>query len=126
MSRHHTRGVKRPFREEETSVILMLMQGLLACAVRSPPYKEGEHGVWRGKAEDAKLGAVLVVSGEPLYVDGLGSWPDELRGQQIELSGTLQQRKLAPDPVVGPAGEQSAGMEGSAWVVMDPQYKLVR
>lgn len=106
-------------------MILMMMQGLLACAVRSPIYKEGEHGVWRGTARDAKLGAVLVVEGEPLYVDGLASWPDELHGKQVELEGTLQQRKLAPDPLVGPEGEQSAGMQGMAWVVTDPRYKLV-
>jgi hypothetical protein len=126
MSRHHTPGVKRPCREEESFVILVLMQGLLACAVRSPAWKDGEHGVWRGKAEDAKLGAVVMISGVPLYVDGLSSWPDELRGQQIQLEGTLKRRELAPDPVLGPNGERSAGMEGEAWVVTEPQYKLVR
>jgi hypothetical protein len=79
-----------------------------------------------GVAENAKLGAVVVpASGGPVYVTGLDSWPDHLSKTRVRVSGTLQERKLAPDPVVGPNGERSAGMEGMAYVIDDAKWEVL-
>jgi hypothetical protein len=73
----------------------------------------------KGTARDAKAGAVIVSdAGEPVYVRGLTSWPTELHGSPVAVVGTLQRRKLIPDPSVAADGAVSAGAEGEQLVLM--------
>ncbi|MDP2341896.1 MAG: hypothetical protein Q8O67_13140 [Deltaproteobacteria bacterium] len=71
----------------------------------------------RGTAENAKGGAVVVVAGQPIYLRNQAGWPDELRGTQVSVKGTLTSTKLLPSPVRAPDGAISQGAEGDQWVL---------
>jgi hypothetical protein len=87
----------------------MLLIGLVGCAGTV---------TLRGVAADAKGGAVLQTDdGRVVYVDGLERWPDAVAGHPVKAQGRLTRRKLIPDPVVGPAGERSAGAVGDQTVL---------
>lgn len=80
----------------------------------------------QGPAMDAHAGAaVLLDNGGAVYVDGLKAWPKELRGQQVEVTGTLRRRSLAPDPVVDDQGLVSHGMAGRQLVLADPVWARI-
>jgi hypothetical protein len=82
----------------------------------------------RGVAHDAKGGAIVQTDeGEVYYVAGLDSWPADLRGVRVEVTGRPAHRKLIPDPVVSDSGEHSAGafgdqdvLEAATWRRTDP------
>lgn len=74
----------------------------------------------RGRAMDAHAGAALLLEdGGAVYVDGLRAWSREVRGELVEITGTLRRRALAPDPVVDEQGRVSHGMAGSQLVLAD-------
>ena len=77
----------------------------------------------QGAAMDAHAGAALLLEdGGAVYVDGLKGWPKEVRGQRVEVTGTLRARALAPDPVVDDQGRVSHGMAGRQLVLADPAW----
>jgi hypothetical protein len=76
-----------------------------------------------GVARDARMGAVVLLADTPVYVVGLDAWPTELHGQRVRVEGRVEERKLAPDPSVGPDGAQTAGMEGVAWVLAEATWR---
>jgi hypothetical protein len=78
-----------------------------------------------GMARDAKLGAVVIDdAGATWYVEGLERWESRLSGKRVQVSGVARERKLAPDPTVGPKGEVSAGMVGTSRVITRPMWQL--
>jgi len=77
-----------------------------------------------GTARDAAMGAVVRTSQGTVYVLGVESWPDDVQGKTVTVTGTLQRRKLAPDPVVGADGGVSHGAAGSQVVVEDARWSL--
>lgn len=77
-----------------------------------------------GVAKNAKSGAIVDRDGTVYYVAGLAEWPDKVAGKRVEVTGTLGQAKLAPDPVVGKDGAVSAGMKGTSTVLSNPTWKL--
>jgi hypothetical protein len=78
-----------------------------------------------GTAYDAMMGAVVVLDDRtPVYVDGLTRWDTAAYGQSIEATGTLRKRSLGPDPVVDADGGVSHGIEGSQYILEDPQWQL--
>src|SRR5262245_36909861 len=43
-----------------------------------------------GSAEDAKLGAILLINGsQSIWIDGLSAWPEALRGKPVRVTGKL-------------------------------------
>lgn len=79
-----------------------------------------------GTARNAAMGAVLVRDdGRVWYLDGLSEWPDALLDKAVSVTGTARQRKLAPDPTVGPDGAVSHGMQGMSSVLMSPHWKAL-
>lgn len=77
-----------------------------------------------GVARDAHAGAVVLLSdGTPVYVAGLDSWDVRWDRRRVKVTGVLRERKLAPDPEVGPHGEVSHGMEGDALVIDDAKWE---
>lgn len=78
----------------------------------------------RGTARDSKGGAVIVPSrGEPVYIDGLDSWPAEAHGKRVTVSGLLKRRKSLPDPTVEPAAV-APGMKGLRFVLEKARWKV--
>src|SRR4051812_18782917 len=49
-----------------------------------------------GEAEDAKLGALLVAGSGTIWVDGIESWPLEVRGKRVQVTGKVIQRSDLP------------------------------
>lgn len=67
-----------------------------------------------GLADDAKAGAVLMVDGAPVYVDGRGDWPPALKGKRVALGGRLIQREFLPK-----GSKTTAGGSGQQWVLVE-------
>ena len=81
----------------------------------------GKHVALRGTARNAKLSAVVIVEGSPIYCLGVESWPTAIDGTQIVAHGTLEsshQFEAAP----GPHGEVSQGTDGPVTVLRDCEY----
>ncbi len=76
-----------------------------------------------GRAANAKAGAVVLVEGEPVYLEGLSEWPREASGKEVEVSGTLAEEKLIASPKVDTKGAVSQGAEGTQWVLKAPEWK---
>ena len=74
-----------------------------------------------GVAGNARMGAVVLTDDRtPIYIDGLESWADtDLAGQQVEVSGTLRSRSLAPQATVDADGAVSHGMDGASSYVLE-------
>lgn len=71
-----------------------------------------------GVARNAHAGAVLLMPDRtPVYIDDLPSWEEEIHGKNVQVTGTLRQRKLAPDPTPSPGGGVSHGIHGQSWVL---------
>ena len=105
----------------------------LSCAAQhaaavTPPLSSllGQRATLVGVARNARAGAVLLLpGGQTVYVAGLESWPAGLEGQRFEASGTVASRRVFPEPQVGAAGEQTAGMVGDAWVLDGATWRPV-
>jgi hypothetical protein len=80
------------------------------------------HGVFEGTARNAKAGAVVVVGGKPLYLDGLAAWPDGCDGMDVRVAGTLRRRKKIADPVCA-GGQLSQGATGMQLVIEAPVWE---
>lgn len=78
-----------------------------------------------GTARNAAMGAVVIRSdGRVWYLDKLSEWPDPALGKAVTVTGVEQQRKLAPDPVVGPDGAVSHGMQGTSRVLVRATWRV--
>lgn len=74
----------------------------------------------QGTALNAHAGALLERAGaRNIYIDGLDRWPPEVYGKPVEVTGTLQSRRLAPEPVVSEGGIPSHGMAGGERLVLE-------
>ena len=70
-----------------------------------------------GKAGNAKLGAVVVLTGRvPVYCTPLESWPDDVNGKQVTAHGKLEQTDEFT------AEGDGAGTSGAVWVLRDCKY----
>ena len=66
-----------------------------------------------GVAQDAKMGAVVVdAQNQPIYIQGLESWPQEFSGKQVVVTGMLVQKKYLPTATVDAGGAISQGTTG--------------
>jgi hypothetical protein len=79
-----------------------------------------------GTARDAKGGAVLLIDNSPLYLAGLGSWPSEVHGKLVAVSGKLVDREYLPQAKRDAKGAISQGAEGSQLVLEAPVWKLLQ
>ncbi len=86
---------------------------------------EGETLTITGVATNAALGAV-VVDGGATYVGDLKSWPADIHGKQVSVTGKLSKRSMAPNPVPGPNGEQNHGAWGEQSLLIDATWELVK
>ncbi len=96
-----------------------------ACAagpvvVRGPGDVKGALGQRvrvEGTARDAKLGAAVIgADGLVVFCLDVARWPAEVEGRRVVAEGTLEETS-EPQAAVGPGGERSAGIEGSAYVL---------
>ncbi len=85
---------------------------------------EGQTITLTGPAVDTASGAA-VVDGGTTVIGGLSSWPAETLGKRVSVTGKVVRAEIAPDPVVGPNGEQSHGAWGSSTVLVDAKWEVV-
>ena len=79
-----------------------------------------------GIAQNAKGGAVLVVDGDGVYyLAGLASWPDEVHGKKVQVTGKTDQRQYIPEARQLPDGAWTQGAKGSQSVIDAPEWKVV-
>ena len=86
--------------------------------------KDGETITVTGVAGNSATGAI-VVDGGTVHVGGLQSWPADIYGKQVAVTGKVMRTSVAPDPVVGPNGEQSHGAKGSSVVLTNATWEIV-
>ncbi|MER2564156.1 MAG: hypothetical protein ABTQ32_25725 [Myxococcaceae bacterium] len=67
-----------------------------------------------GTAENTKGGAVVLVEGQPVYIEKKESWPDTLRGKRVGLGGNLTRAQHLPQATVNAKGEISQGTTGAS------------
>jgi hypothetical protein len=63
---------------------------------------------------------------DTIYVIGLASWPADLLGRRVEVTGLLTRKKLIPDPEVNENGEHTAGAYGLQDVMEKPKWKAAQ
>jgi hypothetical protein len=68
----------------------------------------------RGKAANAKGGAIVMIDEQPIYVRGLASWPAEAEGKRVVVHGVLSTMQYLPVATKNDKGEISQGVEGGA------------
>ncbi len=78
-----------------------------------------------GTAKNAKAGAVLLVDGNPIYIEGLAEWPEDILDKQVQATGRLVQEKFIPDPGPDENGAYSQGAVGPQTVLKESTHKLV-
>lgn len=78
-----------------------------------------------GVARNAHSGGVVMLSDRrTIFVDGLEyGWDDPWNGVKVQVTGTLNLRKLAPDPEVDADGAVSHGMHGSVLILDEPAWE---
>jgi hypothetical protein len=82
-------------------------------AAASSPWegKLGQVITVEGTAENAKLGALLSTDGSmTIWIDGLHSWPEGVRGKNVQVTGKVIQRSDLPVFVPQEGEPQMAGM----------------
>jgi len=74
-----------------------------------------------GTAQNAKLGAAIVVEGEAIYLKGKDSWKPEILGQKVRVKGLFQEFSA---PVAGQKnGEWSAGVSQDSRIYRLENFK---
>lgn len=86
--------------------------------------KDGEIITIEGVADNSASGAIVVDGGTAL-VGGMTSWPNEAYGKRVAVTGKVMRTSVAPNPVVGPNGEQSHGAHGSQVMLVNATWKLL-
>jgi hypothetical protein len=70
-----------------------------------------------GTAKNAKAGAIVVAGdGSPTYVEGLSTWPEKLKNQEVTLTGIVRRKSIYPE-VQEVDGVEIQGMTGIPRVI---------
>lgn len=80
----------------------------------------GKNVTVRGTAQNAKLGAIVLIDDLPVYVDGLEEWKATLIGKPIEVTGTLA-KSGGPSIQTNEFGGVSAGTGGPIYTLVNPK-----
>ncbi|MCO4761670.1 MAG: hypothetical protein KC502_09215 [Myxococcales bacterium] len=67
-----------------------------------------------GQADSSASGPILVAGDETFLLTDLGSWPAEIVGKTVEVTGTVGSTSAGDDPLVNAAGEYSHGATGTS------------
>jgi hypothetical protein len=80
----------------------------------------------RGTAQNARLGAVIMISDDtPIYLEGSEEWNDDFTEREVDVTGVLRRKLLAPEATVNSQGEISHGIDGANYVLESPSWTLV-
>lgn len=66
-------------------------------------------------AEDAAMGAIVLVGRTPVYIEGLERWDRALAGKTVKVTGTL--RREVPEELVDDQGQVSHGVPGGRYLL---------
>lgn len=93
-----------------------------------PSARVGDSVTIRGAAWDGAAGALVMVDGTPIYVDGLEAWPDGLADRQVEVTGTLRSRaSQVPEPDEDDDDDPFPlhGVDSETYVIDDARWAAV-
>lgn len=108
-------------------VILIVALGVGLYFMNRQKSSGGGSVTIEGTARDAKAGAVVLnADNEPIFIDGLTSWPDEFSGKQVRVTGVLVQKQNFPSATTDASGAVSQGTEGEQLesVLTDAKWEL--
>lgn len=108
------------------AIVFVVMVGIfvvLGLWVNKKPSKGVAPLALTGIAQNAQAGAIIQVDGEVFYLEGVNSWPTNLEGKRVTVSGKLVEKKYIPDPGTDP-NLPSAGAAGNQHVFENPTYKI--
>jgi hypothetical protein len=87
----------------------------------NPDEMEGKTITIQGKAENSKAGAMA----GKYYVDDLHSWPEEVHGKTVEVTGRLKLVEHKEEDLYDKEGNVSQGMVGTQHILLNPKWKVV-
>jgi len=76
-----------------------------------------------GAAWDGAGGALVHVDGEPLYIEGLDTWPEELVDAQVEVTGVLRARGSQVPPTSDDNPIPLHGLDGETFALVDASWQ---
>lgn len=79
--------------------------------------KESMIKTYKGKAVNAKAGAVLQTTNGDYYLENMQEWPGELLNTEVTVEGILEERKMINDPV-NEKGEIVQGSWGTQFILV--------
>ncbi|MEI8289221.1 MAG: hypothetical protein WCH99_07075 [Verrucomicrobiota bacterium] len=82
----------------------------------------GRRVTLRGTAQNAKLGAIILIEDFPIYVSGLDAWKAYLVGKPVEVTGTLA-KSGGPAIQTNEFGGVSAGVGGPIYSLENSKFK---
>jgi hypothetical protein len=93
------------------TLLLPLLAWLTSCAT-TPETPVTTTTSLVGTAENAKGGAVLLVEGVPVYIEGLDAWLDALLHTKVKATGVRTRKQVLPEATVDATGAVSQGAVG--------------
>ncbi len=98
---------------------------IFMAASKGKAENSGKKVTLSGTARDAKGSAVLMTDNDDVvYIDGLDSWPADVLGKRVRVTGVLREKKYLPSPVVDETGAISQGAEGNQSVLEKATWKV--
>lgn len=114
-------------RPRHLMIMCMLVPALVfvACDNRSATDKgakvdDSTFSTIRGVAQDAKMGACLMVDDMPYYLTGLDAWPSDVIGRKVEVRGIIE----VEDRLGIAKSKYSAGVSGNYHVIKKSDWHL--
>ena len=84
----------------------------------------GQIVTFQGKAYNAKMGAIIIVEDEPIYIENLGFWPDDILEKNVVVKGKLSYKQYL-SPINQNSIEKSAGAnKTNSYVLEQTSWKL--
>ena len=80
----------------------------------------GKEVVIEGKAENTKMGAVVIGNDFGVYLDGVESWPENAYGKKVRAKGVLRRYEQVGDPKL------VQGCGPVIYVIENPKWEIIK
>ena len=79
-----------------------------------------------GLAANGKAGAILLVNENPVYMESMGSWPEDVNGKKIVMRGRLVFKLYIAKAQSNESGQFSQGGDGEKSFVLEQAVRTTQ